>query len=165
MSSPRPALLLALLVPAGIDSHTLAPATEDTTLVSTAWLADHLHDPRVRIRDVRDAGFYNDSLNNGMKRGGHIAGAGSVPYETLMDTLTMRFKSKAELGRMLAAAGVAPGATIVSYCHIGQQGSLLYFAARYLGFDARLYDGSFQDWSRHPELPVEGARRVANSGN
>jgi 3-mercaptopyruvate sulfurtransferase SseA len=32
---------------------------------------------------------------------------------------------------------------------------VLYFVARYLGLDARLYDGSFQDWSRRTESPVE----------
>jgi len=47
------------------------------------------------------------------------------------------------------------GETIVTYCHIGQQATVLYFVARYLGVEARLYDGSFQDWSSRPELPVE----------
>jgi thiosulfate/3-mercaptopyruvate sulfurtransferase len=44
---------------------------------------------------------------------------------------------------------------VVSYCHIGQQATVLYFVARYLGYDARLYDGSLEEWSRHAELPVE----------
>jgi thiosulfate/3-mercaptopyruvate sulfurtransferase len=43
----------------------------------------------------------------------------------------------------------------VSYCHIGQQATVIYFAARYLGYDARLYDGSWEDWSAHKELPAE----------
>jgi thiosulfate/3-mercaptopyruvate sulfurtransferase len=47
---------------------------------------------------------------------------------------------------------------VVTYCHIGQQASLVWFAARLLGFDARLYDGSFQDWAGRAELPVEGGR-------
>lgn len=134
-------------------------AARSDVVVKSSFVKDHLHDPAIRILDARDAEFYNDSHDNGMKRGGHIAGAGSIPFGTLVDTLTMRFKSKAELGRMFAAQGVRPGATIVSYCHIGQQGSLLYFAARYLGYEARLYDGSFEDWSRQADLPVEGARR------
>ena len=55
-----------------------------------------------------------------------------------------------------AALFLSPNDQIVSYCHIGQQATVVYFVAKYLGFDARLYDGSFEDWSRRSELPVIG---------
>jgi 3-mercaptopyruvate sulfurtransferase SseA len=32
--------------------------------------------------------------------------------------------------------------------------SLAYFVARYLGYDALLYDGSWFEWSPREELPV-----------
>ena len=57
---------------------------------------------------------------------------------------------------MLADAGIKQGDQIVSYCHIGQLATVVYFVAKYLGYDARLYDGSFEDWSRRSELPVIG---------
>jgi thiosulfate/3-mercaptopyruvate sulfurtransferase len=36
---------------------------------------------------------------------------------------------------------------VITYCHIGQQASLLWFAAKQLGYDVMLFDGSFQEWS------------------
>ncbi len=65
-----------------------------------------------------------------------------------------KFKSAAALRQLFDAADVKQSDHVATYCHIGQQASLLYFAARYLGYDAHLYDGSFEDWSRRSELPV-----------
>ena len=55
---------------------------------------------------------------------------------------------------MFEEAGAAPGDTVVAYCRTGGQASFLYTVARHLGYDVRLYDGSFIDWSR-TEFPVE----------
>ena len=44
---------------------------------------------------------------------------------------------------------------IVTYCFIGQTASVVYMSARILGYKAKLYDGSMQEWSRIPELPME----------
>ena len=46
------------------------------------------------------------------------------------------------------------------YCLVGQQATAVVFAARTLGIDAALYDGSFQDWSAR-NLPVEGPAAAA----
>jgi 3-mercaptopyruvate sulfurtransferase SseA len=35
------------------------------------------------------------------------------------------------------------------------QASFAYFVARYLGYETKMYDGSFMDWSRREGLPVE----------
>ena len=49
----------------------------------------------------------------------------------------------------------APDDTVIGYCHIGQQTTAMLFAARTLGHKVLLYDGSFEDWSRHTDYPVE----------
>jgi thiosulfate/3-mercaptopyruvate sulfurtransferase len=66
-----------------------------------------------------------------------------------------KFKSVETLSQLFTVAGVKKGDSVTTYCHIGQQASLLYFVARYLGYDAHVYDGSFEDWSRRPELRVK----------
>jgi len=47
--------------------------------------------------------------------------------------------------RQFRAAGVKSGDTVVTYCHTGMQASLLYFTARYLGYDAHIFDASFEE--------------------
>ncbi|HEU0053249.1 MAG TPA: rhodanese-like domain-containing protein, partial [Longimicrobium sp.] len=50
----------------------------------------------------------------------------------------------------------ARGSTVVVYCRTGVQASYLYFVSRYLGYDTKMYDASFIDWSRRGDAyPVE----------
>jgi thiosulfate/3-mercaptopyruvate sulfurtransferase len=55
---------------------------------------------------------------------------------------------------MFAEAGIAPGETVVAYCHIGQQATAVLFAARLAGHPVKLYDGSFTEWE-DLKLPIE----------
>jgi 3-mercaptopyruvate sulfurtransferase SseA len=40
--------------------------------------------------------------------------------------------------------------------HYGRAGraAVLYFTAKMLGYDAKMYDGSWEDWSQRKYLPV-----------
>ncbi len=108
----------------------------------------------VAIVDARNTKFFDGVEPGAMPRAGHIPGARSLPFDTLV-TDDDRMKDRAETAKLLEAAGVRPGDTVVSYCHIGQQATVIYFAAKRLGYRALLYDGSWDEWSRQPELPVE----------
>ena len=55
---------------------------------------------------------------------------------------------------MFREAGVKSNDTVVVYCGTGLWASLPYLAARHLGYEVRLYDGSFQEWSATENLPV-----------
>ena len=135
-------------VPRG--SFTPHPRVEVVT--DAGFVSAHLEDPGVRIVDARDTSFYNGRETR-QGRNGHIPGAVSIPFTTIVDS-SGKFLSPAVLKARFTSAGVKEGQTVVTYCHIGQQASLVWFAARYLGFEARLYDGSFQDWAARTELPV-----------
>ena len=60
-----------------------------------------------------------------------------------------------ELRTLFGSVRAERGDTVVTYCHVGQQGTLVWFAARLVGYDARLYDDSFTEWNKLPQNPVE----------
>lgn len=121
-------------------------------VADAGFVSANLASDKVRILDARDTAFYNGRETR-QGRNGHIQGAVSVPFTTMVDS-SGTFRSPAVLKDQFAAAGVRAGQTVVTYCHIGQQASLVWFVARMLGYDAKMYDGSFQDWAARAELPV-----------
>jgi thiosulfate/3-mercaptopyruvate sulfurtransferase len=130
------------------------PHPNSKLVVDAAWVSGNINKPGVAILDARDAKFYTGAEAGNMPRAGHIPSAKSIPFSTLMED-SNKFKSPEALRALFNTAGVKAKDSVATYCHIGQQASLLYFVARYLGYDAHLYDGSFQDWSNRSDLPVE----------
>ena len=129
-------------------------------VVDREYVRAHLAAPGVAIVDGRATAYY-DGVEVGGAHGqrdkvGHIKGAHSVPFTEITDERLM-LKSQAELQALFDRAGVAPGDTVIGYCHIGQQATAMLFAARLLGHPVLLYDGSFQDWSRGDDAPVEAS--------
>ena len=139
-------------------SHPAIPPVQvrPDMIVDAAWVHARLQDPDVAILDARPpAEFSGATPGDGVERPGHIPGARNVFWQTLVHSQAdPRLKSDAELRRIFAAAGVGPGDTVVAYCRTGGQASFLYAVARHLGYDVKLYDGSYVDWSR-TAYPVE----------
>jgi thiosulfate/3-mercaptopyruvate sulfurtransferase len=129
-------------------------------IVDAQYVKARIGKPGVSIVDGRAPAFYGGVSTGGRKanphRTGHIASAKSVPFTAPYGDGDF-VRPTAELRSLFANAGIAAGDTVIGYCHIGLQATAMLFAARLLGHPVRLYDGSFEDWSRQPaaEYPVE----------
>lgn len=137
-----------VIVPGVMTPRTLRPVVADAD-----WVLARLGKPGLALLDTRTTGEYNGTGNrSGMPSAGHLAGAVQLEWEQLFADGNVRLKPRAELERLYAER-VKPGDSVVTYCWIGYRGSATWFVAHYLGYDARLYDGSYQDWSQR-SLPT-----------
>jgi thiosulfate/3-mercaptopyruvate sulfurtransferase len=138
--------------------HFSAPL-DVTTVVDYRYVQAHTRTTGVKLIDARAPVYFGGPTERGSMRmpPGHIPGARNVPYSSLFDG-QLRFHTRAEVETLFRDAGVAPGDTIIAYCHVGIQATVVVLAARLAGYPVRLYAGSFHDWfSRN--LPIEGGSR------
>ncbi|HEY4101835.1 MAG TPA: rhodanese-like domain-containing protein [Gemmatimonadales bacterium] len=130
----------------------LAVSAHPEVVASSEWIAAHLASGArgVALVDTRHEDEY---LGTNPASAGHIAGARRLEWEAMFSSTTeFSLKEYGELARMWDALA-APGDTVVAYCRVGHRSSATYLVARLLGYPAKLYDGSYQDWSAR-RLPL-----------
>ncbi len=111
-------------------------------MVDTAWLAEHLDDPGVRIIEVEsdpEGKAYDE---------GHIPGAIRWFWKDLCWHDTDRqFVTPDELAKRLGAAGIGDKTTLVLYGDPVQYGNYAFWALKMAGHaDLRLLDGARGKW-------------------
>ncbi len=114
----------------------------DSPLVSTAWLADHLADPDLRIIEVCNL---NDDKTY---RAGHIPGALWLYWKSACWHETDRdFVSPAAMAKLFGGLGIGPQSTVVLYGDPVQFGSYAFWAFTMAGHaKLRLLDGGRRKW-------------------
>lgn len=123
------------------------PHVNSAVVVDARWVKAHLGDPKVALVDARPRAEYESP--------GHIPGARSLYFGELLRPDELRLKTVAEARALFEKAGAGPDKLVVSYCQVGMRASYDYLVARQLGYDVRLYDGSWADWGAHADLPKE----------
>jgi thiosulfate/3-mercaptopyruvate sulfurtransferase len=130
--------------PAAAGHLTIKPAPD--VAVDRSWVRGHLQAPEIKVLDVRTKQEWD---------GGHLPGATLVLWQNLFaDQRMLKFKSIDDIRALFTAAGVQPKQQIVMYCAVGMRASLMYWAARAAGLPARVYVGSWQDWTMDSSSPI-----------
>jgi thiosulfate/3-mercaptopyruvate sulfurtransferase len=111
--------------------------------------------PGVVLLDARPPAFYEGQ--GPWIRPGHIPGAVSLPWKTLMDDTNRKLmKPDDRIQALVTAAGATPEKTIICSCGTGREATNEFLLFRYyLGYrNVLLYEGGFTEWTSFEDNPV-----------
>ena len=86
---------------------------------------------------------------------GHIPGAISLYWQQTVPPDSLNgFNSEKEIRKAYEKAGINRRTRIITYCETGFQATHAYFTLKQLGYNVKMYDGSFNEWNDVQKLPV-----------
>ncbi len=136
----------------------------DTMSASLEDVKNQLGKQKVTFIDARPEGAYLGVETTWM-RNGHIPGALNVDWHSLVEGANLhKVRPLEEIKALLAQKGVRRDQDVIVYCGTSREASILYFTLKHLlGYPrVRLYEGSWTEYSSHPELKAETDRPVSS---
>jgi thiosulfate/3-mercaptopyruvate sulfurtransferase len=134
-------------------------ANEAMRIRVDALIARHT-DPGLQVVNALPPEMYAGTVNPyATTRVGHIPGSINLPIEELLrDDEVPVMKPAAELGDVLATAGLGPDRETVVHCHAGVRTTMVVFAMHLLGWDrVRAYEASMAEWANRDDTPLTSA--------
>ena len=120
-------------------------------VVSRAEVARH----RGLLVDARQPQRYRGELEPVDPRPGHIPGARNAPFADNLIQVTGPFQPPEQLRAQYERLGAREGGDVIAYCGSGVTACHDLLALELAGITgARLYEGSWSDWSSDPSLPA-----------
>lgn len=107
----------------------------------------------LKLVDTRSREEY-DGQGETDEKPGHIPGAVNLVWQDMVGEDGKLVCSDEKARRMFEAANISPSDQVVAYCKIGARAAVGYLAFKRLGYDVRLFDGSYAEWEKSG-LPVE----------
>jgi thiosulfate/3-mercaptopyruvate sulfurtransferase len=124
-------------------------------LVEKEWIRSNLNNPEICIIDARKDAYYSGREKGNYQRQGHIRGAENLTWLDLVDENFVLYESDS-LRTLFKKVTENQQQKLILYCHVGLRASVLYTVGKALGYEVRLYDGSFNEWdSLDPTYPVD----------
>lgn len=128
-------------------------AKENTKAIFTDELLTLVNSNNVQILDTRLKEEYNGRVIYGENKAGHIVGAISLPFNTLVDELGF-LKTKDEIVSYLNSLGIDKSKLIITYCTTGVRASYVAVILTELGYKVRNYEPSFARYANVGEVEL-----------
>ena len=126
-------------------------ATNNDKAIFTDELLLKIGDEDVQIIDTRLEVEYNGRVIYGENKAGHIPGAISLPFNTLVDNNGF-LKSREELEKYVTEKGLDKNKIQITYCTTGVRASYVAVILEELGFKVRNYEPSFARYANVGEV-------------
>lgn len=140
-----------------IEKGNFKPKATKDLVVDLDFVKENYEGNSFNIADARASVFY-EGVQAAMGKKGHIPGAKTLPYTSMMSegpNGSYQLLGNRELQTIFDEQGLDKNKPLVLYCHIGQQATLVYLSAKTLGYDVKLFDGSFHEWGSDDDNPIE----------
>jgi thiosulfate/3-mercaptopyruvate sulfurtransferase len=119
-----------------------------------ATLAEVRDSAAAKLIDFRSHEEFNGERVVGEDVPGHIPGAINIVWRDLASPPERVLAPAQKIAALFVAAGIKRGDDVIAYCRSGPRAALGYLALKEAGFDARLFDGSYAEWTANG-LPAE----------